>query len=50
MLNELIRLGIVLEKDGNILLQKGQFIPDPSLQEARKILVKTTIPFGCRFS
>ena len=40
VLNELIRLGIVLEKDGNILLQKGQFIPDPSLQEARKILIK----------
>lgn len=38
VLNELIRLGVVLEEKEHILLQKGQFIPDPSLQEARKIL------------
>lgn len=38
VLNELIRLGIVVEQDEHILLQKGQFIPDASLQEARKIL------------
>lgn len=38
VLNELIRLGIVKEKDERVYLQKGQFIPDASLQEARKIL------------
>jgi hypothetical protein len=38
VLNELVRLGVVLEENEHILLQKGQFIPDPSLQEARKIL------------
>lgn len=38
VLNELLRLGIVTENNDYIMLQKGQFIPDPSLQEARKIL------------
>lgn len=38
VLNELIRLGVVTEQAENVSLQKGQFIPDPSLQEARKIL------------
>ncbi len=40
VLNELVRLEIATEKDGQVYLQQRRFIPDPSQLEARKILTR----------
>lgn len=37
VLLELIRLGLVREEEGRVVLQRNAFVPDPSQQEARQL-------------